>query len=167
MGAIKSFKSLQALVRAIRNARAEYNVEMGKKIGANLRSEDATLLRYLSEEKTSLSLLGRIDEAALSFDALTAPVPSSQCVHLIVEDGLEAYLPLADLVDREKEIARLTKQAEKLTKDIDGLENRLSSKGFADKAPAAVVAEVRSSLAEKKEQRAAILKSVDTLLVSP
>ena len=55
---------------------------------------------------------------------------------------------------------RIAKQGDKLKKDIDGLESRLTSKGFADKAPPSVIAEVRATVAEKKEQLMAVERSL-------
>lgn len=52
---------------------------------------------------------------------------------LWMQDGLEVYLPLAGLVDKEKERARLKKQAEKLVKEVEALENRLSGSNFVEK----------------------------------
>lgn len=49
------------------------------------------------------------------------------------QDGLEVYLPMAGLVDKDKERARLEKQAGKLTKDIEVLEKRLSGSNFVEK----------------------------------
>ena len=49
------------------------------------------------------------------------------------QDGLEVYLPMAGLVDKDKEMARLEKQASKLAKDIDILEKRLSGSNFVEK----------------------------------
>lgn len=49
------------------------------------------------------------------------------------QDGLEVHLPMAGLVDKEKERARLEKQAAKLTKDIEMLETRLSGSNFVEK----------------------------------
>jgi valyl-tRNA synthetase len=160
---LADFKSIQSLIRSIRNARSDYNVEAGKKIGAIIKC-DGRLRASLEAERASLSLLGRIDEAALVLEDFKSPAPSAQSVHLVVEDGLEAFLPLAGLVDKQKEVARLTKQAEKLLKDIMGLESRLESKGFADKAPEAMVAEVRANLADKKEQVISINKSIEKVV---
>lgn len=50
-----------------------------------------------------------------------------------MQDGLEVYLPMAGLVDKEKERARLEKQAEKLSKDAEALENRLAGSNFVEK----------------------------------
>ena len=161
------FRSMQALVRAIRNARAEYNVEMGKKIAATVRLSASSLpsapelQELLRTEGAAVTMLARVEESAFRVeDGGFDPTSLGQAVHLVVEEGLEAFLPMAELVDYAKERARLGKQAEKLRKDIAGLEGRLASKGFADKAPPEVVAEVRAKVAEQSEQLAAVEKSI-------
>lgn len=66
--------------------------------------------------------------AATSVDSFLHRTPS------ICQDGLEVYLPMAGLVDKDKERARLEKQAGKLTKDMEVLEKRLSGSNFVEKA---------------------------------
>jgi len=157
----KKFDSLQAMVRAVRNARADYHVEPGKKIGARVVVGEA-LLTELQGEAEAIALLARIDPALLHITS-TPPASAQDTVHLVVEDGLEVFLPLADLVDKEKETARLTKQGEKIGKDVAVLEGRLGSSGFTDKAPAEKVQQVRQDLAEKQEQLHIIEKSLADL----
>jgi valyl-tRNA synthetase len=55
------------------------------------------------------------------------------------------------------------KEISKLKKDIDGLETRLTSKGFADKAPESVINEVKGNIAAKKEELAAVEKGMATI----
>jgi len=156
---LASFKSFQSLVRSVRNARSEYKVENNKKIAANIGAEGA-MLKHLIDEKAALSTLIKADDDALIVSEIKAAKDKSteggadgpKPVHLVVQDGLEAFLPMAGLVDFDKEIKRLTKQRDTLTKETEGLENRLKAKGFADKAPPAVVEEVKKNLADKKEQ---------------
>ena len=71
-----------------------------------------------------------------------------------VAGGVEIYLPLKGLIDVEKETARLTKEMDKLGKEIKKLNGKLSNEGFLKKAPAAVVAGEREKLAgyEEKEK---------------
>jgi len=162
--AVSTFGSIQSLVRSVRNARAEYNVEPAKKIAAYIVSSSPDMMAALRAERAAISLLGRIDDAGLQ---LVAPgeVPSSlgQTVHLIVQDGLEVFLPMSALVDAAKELARLGKQAEKLKKDILGLETRLTSPGFADKAPESVISEVKANIADKKDQLLAVERGVQAI----
>lgn len=152
--AMATFGSIQALVRSVRNARAEYNVEPAKKIAAYIVGSPE-MLAVLENERAAISLLGRVDDGALSIVG-TMPASMGPSVHLIVEDGLEVYLPMSAMVDAAKELARLGKQGEKLKKDIDSLESRLLSKGFADKAPESVINEVKGNIQEKKEQLVAV-----------
>jgi len=170
--AINGFKSLQALVRSIRNARAEYNVEAGKKIGALIRigSNVGTLKDSISNDLPILGLLARLDDSLVTLEILDKvqgiPPPESlgQCVHLVVEEGIEVYLPQSNMIDKAKELARLGKQAEKLKKDIVTLESRLTSPGFLDKAPEKLVSEVKSNINEKKQQLASVEGSMSSLV---
>ena len=84
-------------------------------------------------------------------------------VQLVVRDGVEAYLPLAGLIDFEKERLRLIKQQEKLGTEIAKLAGRLQSAGFVDKAPAAVVDKAKAELAELDSQSAKVQASLESL----
>ena len=91
-------------------------------------------------------------------------VIEDDAVQLVVSDGLEVFLPQQDLAkDVKKELDRLSTQLKKLVKDIGGLEGRLGNPGFADKAPADVVAATRASLEEKLEQKATLDASIAEL----
>ena len=88
-------------------------------------------------------------------------------IELVVREGLEAYLPLAGLFDPAKEADRLRKQQAKLQKELGALQGRLGNASFVDKAPPAVVDEVRATAAEAAEQLAAIegkLAAVEAML---
>lgn len=165
--ALKSFSSLQALVRAIRNIRAEYNVDVGKKLAVVLRISCASFQSTLDREKAIFCMLARVDQSQLSLVAWddAAELKDQNFVHLIVEEGLEAFIPQDGLVDKTKELARLGKQQERLLKDVAVLEGRLKSKGFVEKAPEALVAEVRSNLSDLKEQLSAVERSLGALSV--
>ena len=117
--AVEQYGALQSLVRAVRNARAEYQVEPGKKIAANIVVTDDALRAAFEGEAAVIALLGRVEESGLTFSKTGGSgLEGAEAAHLIVADGLEAYLPLADLVDPVKETKRLTKQFDKLEKDV-------------------------------------------------
>ena len=157
--ALDAFGSFQATVRSIRNARAEYEVEPGKKIEATVVTTSPTLCGYFSQERQSLALLAKLDGDKL---AITEGVveketdADSKQIELVVKEGLEVVLPLAGLFDAAKEIERLQKQGEKISKELEGLEKRLSNKSFVDKAPENVVAEVTANAKELRDQLAVI-----------
>ncbi|MFQ6652243.1 hypothetical protein Gotur_024201, partial [Gossypium turneri] len=127
---VKRFENLQALTRAIRNARAEYSVEPAKHITASIVGSEE-VIQYIShvrksmligcillmqEEKEVLALLSKLDLDNIHF-ADSPPgmftlnhicfEDAKQSVHLIASEGLEAYLPLADMVDISAEVQRL------------------------------------------------------------
>ena len=86
-------------------------------------------------------------------------------VQLVVQDGVEAFLPLSGLIDPEKERKRLRKQQEKLVNEIKKLAGRLQSKGFVEKAPTAVVDKAKAELAELEDQAKKVENSLEALPV--
>lgn len=164
--AVNQFECFQALTRKIRNARAEYNVEPGKRISAVIIANGA-MLGVLKTELKSLIALARLDSEQVSMleaDSDEARVAIQQeSVHLVVQDGVDAYLPMSGLIDPVKERLRLQKQNEKLTNEIKKLSSRLESAGFTDKAPPDVVEKAKSELAELQEQAAKVQSSLSAL----
>ncbi|XP_057960038.1 valine--tRNA ligase, chloroplastic/mitochondrial 2 isoform X2 [Malania oleifera] len=147
---IKKFENLQALTRAIRNARAEYSVEPAKRISASIVA-GAEVIQYISKEKEVLALLSRLDLQNIHFTN-SAPEDANQSIHLVVGEGLEAYLPLADMVDISAEVERLSKRLSKMQTEYKGLASRLSSSNFIEKAPEEVVRGVQEKAAEAEEK---------------
>lgn len=164
--AVENFESFQALTRSIRNARAEYNVEQGKKISATIIASGA-LREKIQDEVKSLVLLAKLDPEQVSvLEAGSEEAKEAmkiESVQLVIQDGVEAYLPLAGLIDPEKERKRLEKQSTKLGKEIEKLSARLNSPGFTDKAPPALVEKARNELAGLEDQAAKIQASLDAL----
>ena len=164
--AVSQFECFQALTRKIRNARAEYNVEPGKRISAVVVAS-GVVLEVLKTEIKSLVALARLDpEQVLIVEANSDEARNAMqqdSVHLVVQDGVDAYLPMSGLIDPVKERLRLQKQNEKLAIEIKKLSSRLESAGFTDKAPPDVVAKAKSELAELQEQAAKVQSSLSAL----
>ncbi|KAL0295685.1 UNVERIFIED_CONTAM: Valine--tRNA ligase, chloroplastic/mitochondrial 2 [Sesamum angustifolium] len=147
---VKKFENLQALTRAIRNARAEYSVEPARRISASIVAS-SEVIQYISKEREVLALLSRLDLQNVSFTD-SPPGDANQSVHLVASEGLEAYLPLADMVDISAEVQRLTKRLAKMQTEYDGLMARLNSPSFVEKAPEDIVRGVREKAAEAEEK---------------
>jgi valyl-tRNA synthetase len=164
--AVNQFECFQALTRGIRNARAEYNVEPGKKISAVVVARGALKLA-LERELKSLVALARLDSDQVAIyeagSAEAAEATAVESVQVVIQDGVEAYLPLAGLIDPEVERKRLERQTEKLAKEIQKLAGQLKSSGFVDKAPPAVVDKAKSELAELEDQAAKVKSSLAAL----
>jgi len=146
--AVDRFSSLQALVRAVRGARAEYRVEPGKRIAATVLAPEE-LRQAIEAEADAVAFLARVNPELLNF---AEAAEDDGAVRLIVDENVQALLPLADLVDAEKERLRLGKQLESLEASAAKLEARLGSPGFAEKAPEAVVQKTTQELADQTEQ---------------
>ena len=165
--AVSSFECFQALTRSIRNARSEYNVEPGKRISAVIVARPA-IRQEVEKEVNALVALAKLEAKDVRFfspDSDDAKAAAVNSVRLVIQDGVEAFLPLSGLIDPEKERVRLAKQNEKLEKEIEKLSGRLNSKGFVDKAPVAVVEKARKELAELEDQAAKVKSSLEALNV--
>jgi hypothetical protein len=90
-------QALQAAVSAVRNARAEYGVELGRRIPATLVVAEPGLRAALAAELPVLCALAKLDPAAVAVEARPPgglPAADGRIV-LVVSDGLEVALPLA------------------------------------------------------------------------
>uniref|UniRef100_A0A7S1VFK7 valine--tRNA ligase n=2 Tax=Grammatophora oceanica TaxID=210454 RepID=A0A7S1VFK7_9STRA len=164
---VSAFESFQMLTGRIRNARSEYNVEPGKRISAVIVAS-GTLKEEIEKETKSLVSLAKLDPEKVTVveagsDEAKAALEGEEAIQLVIQDGVEAYLPLSGLIDPVKERARLDRQSTKLEKEIEKLGGRLKSSGFVDKAPPAVVDKARSDLAELEDQLSKVKASLEAL----
>jgi valyl-tRNA synthetase len=99
----------------------------------------------LNDQRALLVRLARVADDQLEIVERLDSKPA-QAAALVVED-VEAYLPLAGLIDLAAERSRLGRELEQLEADIARREARLGNRGFVDKAPANVVQRERDGLA--------------------
>jgi valyl-tRNA synthetase len=146
------------VIRSIRNLRAEKKVTPGQRTPAIIvAGEKAGIFR---EQAAALATLAGIEPGKLEILENLAEKPTGYSA--LVISGVEAYLPLAELVDLEIERARLEKELSDTQSQITRLENLLNSP-FAQRAPEAVVEKERQKLAAFMET-AEKLKSQITAL---
>jgi valyl-tRNA synthetase len=150
---------IMEMVRVIRNARAEYTVEPGRRIEAIIAAGEEYDL--LTDQKDILVSLARLDADKLRI-ARTLEAKPAQALALVV-GGVEIYLPLAGMVDLEKERQRLTAEIEEVAKGITGSEKLLANEDFLAKAPAQVVERERSKLADYHQRRAKLQERLESL----
>jgi len=142
---------LMDLIRQIRNARAEFDVTPGKRVPAIIAG--GKKLPMLEAQRGLLTFLGKVDDEQLTLMQALDKKPQ-KAVALVAPEGVEAYLPLAGLVDLEQEIARLKKAITEAAHQIQRAEGMLSNESFTSKAPPHVVQQQRDRLAEQQERRA-------------
>jgi len=141
---------LMDLIRQIRNARAEFDVTPGRPIPAIVAA--GAKLEMLQAQRGLLTFLAKVDDGQMALTAALAEKPK-KAVALVAAQGVEAYLPLAGLVDLEQETARLRKAVAETDREIQRAEGMLANEGFVAKAPPHVVQQQRERLAEHQERR--------------
>ena len=132
-----AFDAVRNAVSAIRQLRADYAIPPGQKITAHLISASTAAIAPLLAERALIARLARADLATDS----AAPGASA---HAVLPNGVELVLPLAGVVDLDKEVARLGTELGSLSKQLDALRGRLSNEKFTGKAPPELVAAERA-----------------------
>ncbi len=154
----ESFGRIQEVVRAIRNARSEYDVEPGKRIPAHMAGGEHAGL--LAASLPLLATLARIDSDT-SVIATELP-PPDKSVTLAV-GGVTVYLPLAGLIDFAAERARLNKELDNIDKQTQRIEGLLGNPGFTAKAPAELIERERAKMVELSERRGQLAERLGAL----
>ena len=80
-----------------------------------------------------------------------------------VTDSARAFIPLNELVDKEKELERLNKEKATVQKDIDFLSGKLSNEGFLAKAPEKLIEAEKAKLAKAEERMQKLLQSIEAM----
>ncbi len=145
------FEKIIAAVKAVRNTRTELNVPPSVKAKLYIETADADLFAG----------------AKLFFEKLASASEIEIGSHFEIPDSAGAvtaaariFIPMNELVDKEKELARLEKERQKVQKDIDFLSGKLNNQGFLAKAPEKLIEAEKAKLAKAQEKMDKIMKSV-------
>lgn len=136
-------EKVMELIRAVRARRADMNVPPSKKAQLNIETANRECFTAGRDAIMRLAYASSV-EVGESFTVDGAVT--------VVTESCRAYIPMAELVDREAETARLTKELEGAQKQLDNVNAKLNNETFMSKAPDKVVAGVRENgekLAEK------------------
>ena len=133
-----------ACITAIRTRRAEMNVPPSKK------AKLYVVTKYEDTFKNAAKILEKL--ASASEVILTEGYESDDAV-MIATDAGRLYIPLAEVIDFEKERARLTAEMKKNDGEIERIEKKLANEGFVAKAPAAVIEGEKAKLKKYLEVR--------------
>jgi valyl-tRNA synthetase len=136
-------ESVMNAIRAIRNRRAEMNVPPSRK---------CTLYVVSSKGEIFAQGEGFINRLAYSDHVVTCeqdPEGHEDMVSVVTTDA-RLYMPMEQLIDFEKELARIAKEKERVTKEIESTEQKLANESFVSRAPEKVVNEQRVKLEKAK-----------------
>ncbi|MGB9670216.1 MAG: valine--tRNA ligase [Halothiobacillaceae bacterium] len=136
--ALADIEWLKAFVLGVRRIRAEMDIAPGKPLPVLVTNASANDRRLLADNRAFLTALARIESIEVVEDEASAP---ESAVALVGE--MKVLIPLAGLIDKEAELARLGKEIGKLEKELDKCRTKLANPTFTDKAPPAVVEQER------------------------
>ncbi|MGE5591817.1 MAG: valine--tRNA ligase [Bacillota bacterium] len=144
---VADFSELVAVIKAIRNMRAEMNVPAGKKAEVVILAPSAAARRLAERGEGYIRHLGHASSLEIHNSGAAAKPEQAAAA---VAGGLEIYLPLKGLIDLDKERERLQKEKAATALELEKLTAKLGNPGFLAKAPAEVVAKDRGRADELK-----------------
>jgi len=150
------FALLQDLIRQIRNARTQHEVAPSRTVDVLVEASGRPG-RIIADNVDLLKGMAQLGEVTVGEAAVEPPANAAA----IAAGGVKLYV--LDIIDRDAELDRLTRQAETLRRGIAGIEGKLGNKNFVAKAPPAVVQGERDRLASLQTDLAAVEKSLAAL----
>jgi valyl-tRNA synthetase len=137
-----------ASIKSIRNIRTQMNVPNSVKTTVIFvtGSENFALIE---ESGGALKRLGFAHEIVTADDEQAAPADSATAII----PGAKIFIPLRELIDVEKETARLTKELENIENELKRVGGKLANEGFVSKAPQRLIDQEREKLAKYEELR--------------
>ena len=153
------FAELKELIEAVRHLRAEYGIQPGTRVPLRVAGASEELRGTLQDHARALRDLARVD--ALGFGGADGEVGATA----VLKSGAEVFLPLAGVIDLEKERTRLRQELQRLDALLQTAEKKLGNESFTARAPVEVVAKEREKLASYGEQRQKLADKLQTLEV--
>ncbi|MFA5947543.1 MAG: valine--tRNA ligase [Candidatus Gracilibacteria bacterium] len=140
----KEMELICDVINRIRSVRSELSIEPAKKIQAVVyvgKNED-----IFNQKKEVIMRMGRLE--SLGIKAKGEKIKNSR---VEIVSGIEMYLPMAKMVDKEKESKKIKEEIEKKTNFIKSLESKLKNEGFVKNAPVSLIKETKDRLKDEKE----------------
>ena len=150
----EDFEKIIDAIKAVRNRRTEMNVPPSVKAKVFIETKDIELFKTCAVffEKLAFASSVEVVDSIEMEDTVTA-----------VTDSARAFIPLNELVDKEKELERLNKEKATVQKDIDFLSGKLSNEGFLAKAPEKLIEAEKAKLAKAEERMQKLLQSIEAM----
>lgn len=155
---VPAFEAVMNVIRSVRNIRAEVNAPMSKPIQLFISTSDDATQGYLSANEMTIGKFTNATELEIG-RGLTAPDKSMSAIMT----GAELFIPLADLINFEEEIARLEKEVAKYEKEVERVQKKLGNQGFIAKAPAHVIDEEKAKEKDYLDKRDAVRVRLEEL----
>lgn len=138
----EGFEFSKNIIRSIRNIRSEMNIDHKKRTNTLFYTDDEITKNAILSNIDHLKLLGYSD----SINYIEKSEINPEDYTALVVGKAEIFLPMDEMIDKEKELERLKKEKDKVISEIKRAEGKLSNKGFVDKAPEKLVNEEKEKL---------------------
>jgi valyl-tRNA synthetase len=122
------------------------NIGPGKPLQLFLKNVSAEDQRRLNENEHLLKKLAKLESFTVLESGAEAPLSATALV-----GDMEVLVPMAGLIDKDAELARLDKEIQRLQGEVQRVGGKLSNAAFVDKAPPEVIAKERAKMAEAEQ----------------
>ena len=137
---------VKTLMLGVRQIRGEMKISMAKRIDVVLANASDEDLRRLADNGPLLNKLAKFESVRVLAAGEEAPMSATALV-----GDLQVLVPMAGLIDKEAELARLDKEIQRLDGEVKRVGGKLANEGFVAKAPAEVLDKERAKLAEAEQ----------------
>ena len=149
---------VKRFIVGIRNIRGEMDIAPSKPLPALLRNVSSEDERRLGISRTFIDRLARLESTTVLKEGEEAPASAAAVV-----GEMEILIPMAGLIDKEAELARIAKAMGKLEQDVARFKGKLSNEKFVSNAPQAVIEKEKAKLADSESQLARLKAQHETI----
>ncbi|NDV90326.1 valine--tRNA ligase [Alteromonas sp. 345S023] len=149
---------VKKFIVGIRNIRGEMDISPNKPLNALLKNVSDEDARRLDAAKGFLDKLSKLETVTVLKDGESAPASATALV-----GEMEILIPMAGLIDKDAELARITKAMDKIDKDVSRTRGKLGNEKFVSNAPEAVIEKERGKLEEGEKALAKLKEQYDTI----
>ena len=146
------------IIKAVRNIRMEVNAPLSSSIDIMIQLEDAKNERILTDNEDYVKNFLHPKELTIS-----TQIAAPKLAKTAVVSGAQIFVPLADLVNIEDEIKRMTKEEKDLQAEVERSTKKLSNQGFVAHAPEAVINKEKAKKADYENQLQSVQERIQEL----
>ncbi|MEH8031199.1 valine--tRNA ligase [Gallibacterium anatis] len=139
--AINEINWIKELIVNVRNIRSEMNIAPSKALDVLLRHLTEEEINCLNNNLSLIKTMAKLESINILSSDEEAPLAVTKLL-----GNAELLIPMAGFIDKQAELARLTKELNKLQQEVQRIENKLNNENFVAKAPEAVIAKEREKM---------------------
>ena len=153
---VKEIEPVKEIIKSVRNIKTKTGAAPSKKVTLYVKTENK---KPLKDCGVYILKLAGVDKIEIIEDKNTL---TEKTVSQVI-DKMELFIPLGELVDTDKELARLNKELENIENEVKRASGKLSNNGFLEKAPKSLVDAEREKLNKYLDMRNKLIKQIKDL----